>query len=136
MNIEDRVNKMSIDLEKFVEKASIWQSLFDECPFAIAVFSSDMKFYLTNHAFTELTGFTPEEINNNKIQMVLPNDVKKIHKRYEDEYAIKPVKKVNRHGLTPYILTKDNRSIPVDIDLSYIIYNSRIYYVSFIRRIT
>lgn len=135
MNIEDRVNKMSIDLEKLVEKASIWQSLFDECPFAIAVFSSDMKFYLINDAFTDLTGFAPEEVNGTKIQTVLPDDVKKAHKRYENEYATKPVKKVNRHGLTPYIMTKDKRKISVDIDLSYVIYNAKIYYVSFIRRI-
>lgn len=135
MNIEDRVNRMSMDLDKFVERASIWQSLFDECPFAVAVFNSEMKFYMINQSFTDLTQFTPEELMGNKIQMVLSNDFKKIHKKYENQYSSKPVKKVNRHGLAPTILTKYSGAIKVDIDLSFIIYDSKIYYVSFIRRI-
>lgn len=136
MNIEDRVNRMSMDLDKLVEKASIWQSLFDECPFAIAVFNSEMKFFMVNAAFEELTGYDPESVINRKIDYVLPSRFSKDHRRHEKTYARNPVKKVNRHGLSPGILHKNGNEIAVDIDLSYIIYDSKIYYVSFIRRIT
>lgn len=135
MNIEDRVNKMSMDLDKIVEKASIWQSLFDECPFAVAVFNNEMKFFMVNDAFQQLTGFDDQDIIGQRVQAILPDRFKRMHKRYEKDYAIKPEKKVNRHGIEPYVLTKDKEEILVDIDLSYILYNSKIYYVSFIRRI-
>jgi len=124
-----------MDLDKLVEKASIWQSLFDECPFAIAVVDNDMKFFMVNQAFEALTDFHQTEVLGEKIQLVLPERFRKSHKRHEKTFALKPEKKVNRHGLEPYILTKNNEELPVDIDLSYIIYNSRTFYVAFIRRI-
>lgn len=126
---------MSMDLDKLVEKASLWQSLFDECPFAVAVFNNEMKFFMVNHAFEELTGFDQDVIAGEKVQLVIPDRFKRIHKRYEKDFGLNPEKKVNRHGLEPFILTKAKQEILVDIDLSYIIYNSKIYYVSFIRRI-
>lgn len=136
MNIEDRVNKMSMDLDKLIQKASIWQSLFDECPIAVAVFTSDMTFYLINDAFEDLTGFSKVQVNGQRIQKVLPNKFRRVHKKHEKDFAMSPQKKVNRHGLEPFILCSDGTEIAVDIDLSYIIYDGKIYYVSFIRRIS
>lgn len=136
MNIARRVDKMSVDLDKFVERASIWQSLFDECPIAVAIFTNEMKFFMINEAFTALTGYDPESIINRKIEYVLPNRFKKDHKNYEKTYARHPVKKVNRHGLQPGILHKNGNEVAVDIDLSYIVYDTKIYYVAFIRKIS
>lgn len=135
MNIEDRINRMSIDLERLVEKAEIWQSLFDECPIAIAVFTANLRFFLINPAFTEISGYG-QEVLGKDIREVIPSRFRKLHKKVEKEYASNPEKKVNRHGLEPFLLRKDGTEVAVDIDLSYIQYDSKVYYVAFIRRIS
>lgn len=134
MDIENRVNRMALDLERLVERAEIWQLLFDECPLGVAVFNSNMKFFLVNHAFTEMTGYSTKILGKD-IKEVLPLRHRRSHRKSEKEYASNPVKKTNRHGLTPYILKLDGEELPVDIDLSYIKYDGSIYYVAFIRRI-
>jgi len=125
---------MSVDLERLVQKAEIWQLLFDECPIAIAVFSADMKFFLINPAFTDISGHSSDIIDRD-IKEVIPLHYRRSHKKMEKQYASNPQKKVNRHGLSPYLLTKNGIEVPIDIDLSYIRYDSKIYYVAFIRRI-
>lgn len=134
MDIENRVNRMALDLERLIEKAEIWQLLFDECPLGVAVFNSNMKFYLINHAFTEMTGHTTNILGKD-IKNVLPSRFKRIHKKAEKEFAENPEKKTNRHGLTPFILKSNGEELPIDIDLSYIKYDGAIYYVAFLRRI-
>ncbi len=135
MDIENRVNRMALDLERLIEKAEIWQLLFDECPLGVAVFNSNMKFYLINHAFTEMTGFTTDILGDD-LKSVLPSRFKRNHKKFEKDFASKPEKKTNRHGLTPYMLKSNGEELPIDIDLSYIKYDGGIYYVAFLRKIT
>lgn len=125
---------MALDLERLVHRAEIWQLLFDECPMGVAVFNSSMKFFLINHAFTEMTGYDTSILGND-IKEVLPDRFKKAHKKSEKEFATNPQKKINRHGLEPFILNSNGQELPVDIDLSYIKYDGGIYYVAFIRRI-
>lgn len=134
MNIEDRVNRMSVDLEKLVQKAEIWQLLFDECPIGVVVFTANMKFFLINPAFIEMSGYS-KDILGRDIKEVIPSRFRKFHKKVEKQYASNPEKKVNRHGLEPYLLRSDGSEIKIDIDLSYIQYDAKIYYVAFIRRI-
>lgn len=135
MNIEDRINRMSVDLERLVQKAEIWQLLFDECPIAVAVFSANLKFFLINPAFKEISDYD-QEILGQDVKVIIPARFRRLHKKVEKEYASSPEKKVNRHGLEPFLLKKDGIEIAVDIDLSYIQYDSKIYYVAFIRRIS
>lgn len=125
---------MSIDLERLVQKAEIWQLLFDECPIGVAVFNADMKFFLINPAFMDISGHSLDLLDKD-IREVIPVRYRRVHRKMEKQYASDPQKKVNRHGLTPYILTKDNEEIAIDIDLSYIRYDSKVYYVAFIKRI-
>ena len=133
MNIEDRVNRMSVDLDILIRKAEIWQLLFDECPFGVAVFTAEMKFYLVNQEFTEMTGHSLEILGKD-IRTVLPLRYRRAHRKYEKTYAANPEKKINRHGLTPAILKSDQTELLIDIDLSYIQYDGKVYYVAFIRR--
>lgn len=125
---------MAVDLEILVRKAEIWQLLFDECPLGVAVFTADMKFYLINSEFTEITGHSVDILGKD-IKEVIPSRFRRAHRKFEKNYASNPEKKVNRHGLEPFILRRDNTEIPVDVALSYIQYDAKVYYVAFIRRI-
>lgn len=135
MDLSHRVDKLATDLERLIEKAELWQLLFDESPDAIALFDSNRRFFLVNNSFCELTGFSKEEIVNQKLAIVLPTEFRRAHKKYELEFIKNPEKKVNRHGLTPKILTRDGLEVNVDIDLSFFHYDDRPYYTAFIRKI-
>jgi len=135
MELSARIEQLAQNLESLIEKAELWQMLFDESPDAIALFDSRMRFFLVNKKFCELTGFERNEITNQKLSMVLPSEVRRPHKGYEKKYANNPVTLTNRHGLAPSILTRDGVPISVDIDLSHFTYDGRKFYTAFIRKI-
>ncbi len=135
MNLLGRVEDLSDQLNLLIEKAELWQLLFDECPMAVAAFDHSMTFFLVNNTFTLLTGFSKQEVIGEKIKLVLPMDQRKPHSKYEKEFIKNPIKKIDRHGLSPTILDKSGQEIPIQIDLSFINYDSKIYYVAFMRRI-
>lgn len=120
-------------IDTFVERAEIWQLLFDECPLSVAVFNSSYKFYMVNHAFTISTGFSPEEILGKDIKFIIPSRFRRLHKSKEKEFSKNPEKKVNRHGLEPYLLHKDGSEVPIDIDVSFLEYSGKIYYIAFFK---
>ena len=136
MELSARIEQLAQNLESLIEKAELWQMLFDESPDAIALFDARMRFFLVNKKFCELTGFERAEITNQKLSIVLPSDVRRAHKGYEKRYANNPVTLTNRHGLAPVILTRDGEPISVDIDLSHFTYDDRKFYTAFIRKTT
>lgn len=131
----NRVEQISDNLDRILEKAELWQHIVDESPIAIALFTANMNFFLVNNAFLELTGYDQEELIDNNISMVLAPDMRKMHAQKEKEFASNPVRKINRHGLLPHIYTKEKSNIPVGIDLSYIIHGDKIYYLAFVTKI-
>lgn len=135
MELFNRVEELSKNLEALIAKAELWQLLFDESPDAVAVFDSSMRFFLVNDEFCNMTGFTREEIANQKLSLVIPPEFKRIHKRYEKQFSSHPKKRTNRHGWKPSILTRSGEEVNVSIDLSYFYYDERPFYTAFIRRI-
>lgn len=135
MDITKKIEALSGDLESLIQKAEIWRLLFDECPFAIAVFDAQRRFFLVNDEFCTLTNFTREEIISEQLVSVIPIELRKMHRIKEKEYALNPRKRLSQHGLSAVMLTKQRKEISVSIDLSYINYDNKVYYVAFIKRI-
>jgi len=135
MELSARIEQLAANLESLIEKAELWQLLFDESPDAIALFNSKMRFFLVNRKFCDLTGFTREEITNQKLSLVLPPPVRRMHRTFEKEYSNNPVNKVRRHGVNPAIVTRSSEIIPVEIDLSSFEYAGNRYYTAFIRKL-
>jgi PAS domain S-box-containing protein len=136
MELSARIEQLAQNLESLIEKAELWQMLFDESPDAIALFDSRMRFFLVNKKFCELTGFERSEITNQKLSIVIPAEYRRVHKAYEKSYSKDPVTLTNRHGLAPRILTRDGEPIAVDIDLSHFTYDDRKFYTAFIRKVS
>lgn len=131
----ERVEQISSNLDRILEKAELWQQIVDECPLAIAVLTANMNFFLVNVAFEILTGFSKEEILDKRLSLVIPDNLRRMHMEKEKEFSANPVRKINRHGLSPTIARKDRTLIPIRIDLSYIKHDNKIYYLAFIREV-
>ena len=135
-HIANKMDQLVENLESLIEKAELWQLVFDECPVPIAVITSNSKFFLVNNSFCELTNFTKDEVIGENISIVIPQDKRKIHKTLEKKFMLNPTKRVIRHGENnPFILTKERAAIEVTIDLSYITYNGGLYMTTYIRPI-
>lgn len=133
VSIIERVEQIEDNLSKLLNKAEIWQLLFDECPVAIACFDSSMNFHIVNTEFVNLTGFQQKELIGKNMSMVIPPKFKNSHKDFEKSYVLNPQKLSNRHG-TPTILNKKKKEILVDIDLSFFDHMDKKYYIAFLRR--
>lgn len=129
------MNQLVENLESLVEKAELWQLVFDECPVPIAVITYNSKFFLVNNSFCELTNFTKDEVLGENISLVIPENKRKLHKSLEKKYLLSPTKRVIRHGDNPVLLTKERSKIEVTIDLSYITYDGKLYMTTYIRPI-
>lgn len=135
MDIIGNIEDIERRLDSLIEKAEVWQKIFDEAPIAIAVFTGEMEFFLINNCFSELTGFTADELYGINISIVIPAKFKRMHKKEEKKFIANPEKKTNRHGLSPTICRKDRTEVPVYIDLSYFSNDNRVYYVAFLRQL-
>jgi PAS domain S-box-containing protein len=128
-----RIEQISDNLDRLIEKAQLWQSIVDECPLGIAVFTANMQFFVVNATFKEISKYTDQEIIGKKLNMILPKELVRMHHTKEKEFASNPERKINRHGLSPKLLTKTGESIDVGIDLSYIEHDGKVYYVAFVK---
>ncbi len=93
------------------------------------------KFELINDKFTELTGYTLEEVNSdefNFMQMVAPRSIPKIEKRMKMQREGKELDKIYEF----YVLTKDGREIPCETSTSYIKYKNGIATLGILRDIS
>lgn len=135
MGILERIEQLSKNLDSIVEKAELWQLLFDECPDAIVVFHSNLSIFLANKEFCILSGYDLDELLNKKVSNFLPHRFRKVHKQYEKSFYADPQKKVNRHGVHPKLLTKAGYEIPIDIDLSFFYHAHECYFTAFIRKV-
>lgn len=132
--LKKRLDAISAGLDHIVEKAQLWQSIVDESPMGIAVFTSDFRFFIVNRSFYELTGYDHGELDNKRMSTLIPQKFRRIHKKYEKEFSQDPEQRIDRKS-HQQILCKDGSILPVSIDLSFIRYNGKVYYIIFVRRI-
>lgn len=135
MDMMENIEGIERRLDSIIEKAGVWQKIFDEAPWAIAVFTAEMNFFLVNKQFCEITGYEDEELYERNLSLVLRPKDRRMHKREEKKFALHPEQKIHREGLSPYIYTKSKESVAVDIALSYFINDSKVYYVAFLRTV-
>jgi PAS domain S-box-containing protein len=135
MDILGRVEKIESDLDDLISKAELWQLIFDQSPFAMACFDQNMNFSVVNREFCNLTGYSTMQLIGKNIGIVIPSGYRKLHILEEKKFISHPQRKVNRHGLNPYLLKKNGGKIHVHIDLSYLNYKSSIYPIAFIRKV-
>lgn len=135
MDILGRVERIESELDALLYKAELWQLIFDESPFAMACFDQQLKFVLVNKEFCNLTGYSSEDIIGYDVKIVIPTNSRKLHAYEEKRFLSSPEKKLNRHGISPYLLKKNGGKILVNIELSFIYYKDYVYPIAFIRKV-
>lgn len=125
MPFSDKIEELSQRLDNLLEKAEIWQMIFDTSPIPAAIVSEDMSFFMVNEGFLELTGFTKAEIISEDISVVVPKYFRRRHRRVEGS---------EKDCRGQSILSKHREEIPVELSMTSFEYESRKYYSIFIRK--
>ena len=87
---------------------------------------------LANPAAERLFHYTVEELQGNRIEMLIPERVKQQHVAVRDQFYEKPANRIMGHGRDLAARRKDGTDIPVEISLSHYRREGEVFVIAFI----
>ena len=110
--------------------------LLDSAPDAIVVAKGDGRILLVNTRTEELFGYAREDLLGQKVEVLLPNHLRRRHVKHRASYLRHPVVRPMGSGLELYGRRKDGTEFPIDISLSPVETGGEILVSAAIRDIT
>lgn len=96
----------------------LWRSFFEAASEGIAVSDSKGVLIRCNKAFHKIFGYDENELHNQHVSVLLPNDVKDQHHHYHNDYMKAPVQRRMGNNRNLSGIKKDGTEVPVEISLS------------------
>src|SRR5665647_1018408 len=126
--------KAEVQLSKNESK---FRHLMDAIPDALLGTNKEGKIVYTNNKASILFGYTTDELLNNKVEMLLPERFRAMHRIYRAGYGAKPVSREGgKIGMPLYGRRKDESEFAAEISLSSIETEEGLVVLSAIRDIT
>lgn len=118
------------------DNSTLYFKIFDCAPDAIIVVDDDGKIAFSNHRTTKLFGYNSGELQDQPIEMLLPDRLTKPHEKQRKSYTKNP--SVRPMGASKELVakTKDGSEFFVEISLSPIRNKDKLYISAFIRDVT
>ncbi len=113
-----------------------YKAVFDSNPDAIVIVDEVGAIVLVNHQATMIFGHTRDEMLGQKIEMLIPGQLRAKHVHQRQDYSRKPVPRTMGSGLDIYALRKDGTEFPVEISLSPILLKNKTLIASAIRDVS
>jgi PAS domain S-box-containing protein len=101
-----------------LSKIELLDALFINATEGIIVCDSRGIILLCNPASEKMFGYTSQEIVGERIEMLVPNEVKEKHTGYRESYATNPHARPMGLGLNLNARRKDGSLLPIEISLS------------------
>lgn len=130
MNISEKAEELSNKLDNLIVRAELWQLLFDECPIAVIVLNIELRFFMVNETFCQLSGYTKSEILGESVGKIIPLGRRKEYKKFEKEFLNNP-KTLDHKEAVNTMLTKDSREVLVSAYISPFVYDGKKYHAIF-----
>ncbi len=111
-------------------------SLFANATEGIVLTNRAGEIVLVNPCAERMFGFTNEEMVGESIEILLPDDLRKIHMHHREAFYQNPVNRSMGAGRDLFAKRKDGSVFPVEISLSHYQLNSTTYVIAFIIDIT
>ncbi len=111
-------------------------SLFENATEGIVVTNSQGKIILINPSACQMFGYTPEELEGQKIEVLIPDNAKKIHVKHREDFYHDPKNRTMGQNRDLLASRKDGSTFPVEVSLSTYIQNDERYVIAFIIDIT
>lgn len=111
-------------------------SLFENATEGFIVTNSKGRIILINPAACRMFGYSEEEIIDQPVEILIPQQYRKKHEKLRDGFYEKPENRVMGHGRDLFGTTKDGYYIPLEVSLSTYIQKGERYVIAFIVDIT
>jgi PAS domain S-box-containing protein len=114
-----------------------YHDLFDAAPDAILEVDSSGRIVTVNATAEELFGYSPSELVNQPIELLIPEEVRPLHGQHRMKYAAHPTKRPMGSNLDLYGRRKDGSRFAADIVLSPIwLEDGKVHTAAIIRDVT
>ena len=114
------------------EKAELLDALFNHATEGIVISNESGLIQLMNPAACKMFGYETNELLNESIDVLVPNNIKGHHEHHRKSYVDKPRARPMGLGLDLYALRKDGNLFPIEISLSPIFKDDRKYIIAFL----
>ncbi len=111
-------------------------SLFENATEGIVVTNSQGNIILINPSACQIFGYSAEELEGNKIEILIPPSARKIHISHRDAFYHDPKNRKMGHNRDLMAGRKDGTTFPVEVSLSTYIQNEERYVIAFVIDIT
>jgi len=100
------------------ESEEKFKGLLESAPDAMVIVNEEGKIILINQQTVNLFGYTKEELNNQKVEILVPGNFQDKHIQHRANYFKDPRIRVMGAGFELFALRKDGSQFPVEISLS------------------
>ena len=123
-------------MDEIYRKTEMYKHLIENATEGILVSDEKGVIKIVNQSIVDLFGYTQEELLGEKIEILIPNELKKKHKSHVSGYVKKPEKKVMGSGRDLFGRKKDGTTIPVEISLNHTVLEGSFCVMALITDIT
>jgi PAS domain S-box-containing protein len=110
----------------------LMESLFDHMSEGIVVSDRSGTIVMVNPSAEKMFGFTKDELNGNKIEVLVPESVRHHHVKNRENFADNAHSRPMGQGLNLQACRKDGSRFPVEISLSPIVHEEQQFIIAFI----
>ena len=111
-------------------------SLFENATEGIVATNSQGIITLINPSACQMFGYSSEELEGQKIEVLIPTSVIKIHVKHREDFYHDPKNRTMGHNRDLLAARKDSSTFPVEVSLSTYVQNEERYVIAFIIDIT
>jgi len=111
----------------------LFQQLFEFLPDAVFVSDESGRITLTNAEAVRMFGYGPEELIGQPIEMLVPERFRDVHPKHRGDYSSQPRVRPMGAGLELFGRRKDGSEFPVDIMLSPVQLEGRVFVLAVAR---
>jgi len=105
-------------MENISQHEAQFSALFQYASEGILVADKAGTILMANPAAGKLFGYMPEELQGNKVEILLPQRIAKHHTQLRDGFNESPHARSMGTGRDLFGITKDGREFPVEVSLS------------------
>ncbi len=122
--------------EKKFGHIDVYKLIFESSTEGILVCNKEGEIKMVNESITRIFGYEKEELIDNKIEILLPNEYKKSHVQNRYSYSKRPERKQMGAGRDLFGLKKNGDKFPIEISLNHMTIEGEFFVMALLTDIT
>ncbi|QNL22460.1 PAS domain-containing sensor histidine kinase [Hyphobacterium sp. CCMP332] len=116
--------------------AGIYKQLFEAAGEGLIISNTEGKIVLANPSANKIFGYESEHLDGMKIEDLIPNEKKDIHRAHRKNYNSRPSVRTMGAGMTLFAKKKNGDKLPVEISLNHFKHEGELFVMAMITDIS